>query len=63
MNIPKFKLITSNSVERFEERLHEFIDQMDRDEMVVDVKFATAALGSSVEFTALVQYQKTEAWR
>ena len=63
MNTPRFKLITSNSLERFEERLHEFIDQMDRDETVVDVKFATAALGSSVEFTALVQYQKTEAWR
>lgn len=63
MNTPRFKLITSNSVERFEERLHDFVDQMDRDEMVVDVKFTTAALGSSVEFSALVQYQKAEAWR
>ncbi len=62
MSIPRFKLITSNSVERFEERLQDFIEQMDRDEMVVDVKFATAALGSTVEFSALMQYQKTEGW-
>jgi hypothetical protein len=63
VSIARFKLITSNSVERFEERLHDFIDQMDRDELVVDVKFATAALESSVEFSALVQYQKPEDWR
>ncbi len=63
MTTPRFKLITSNSLERFEERLHEFVDQMDRDEIVVDVKFATSALEQSVEFSALVQYQKTESWR
>ncbi len=62
MTTPRFKLITSNSLERFEERLHEFIDQMDRDELVVDVKFSTAALETTVEFSALVHYQKTESW-
>ncbi len=62
MSIPRFKLISSASIERFEERLHEFIDQMDRDEMVVDVKFATSAIESTVEFSALVQYQKMEEW-
>lgn len=62
MNVPRFKLITSNSVERFEERLRDYVEQLDRDEMVVDVKFATSALGSSVEFSALVQTQRTESW-
>jgi hypothetical protein len=62
VSIPRFKLVTSNSIDRFEERLAAYIDQLDRDEMVVDVKFATAAIGTSVEFTALVQTQKTESW-
>lgn len=62
MSIPRFKLITSNSIDRFEERLAAYLDQLDRDEMVVDVKFTTAALGTTVEFSALVQTQKTESW-
>lgn len=62
MSIPRFKIITSNSVERFEERLAAYLEQLDRDEMVVDVKFATVAHGDSVEFSALVQTQKTESW-
>lgn len=63
MSVPKFKVITSNSLELFEERMNDFVDQMDRDEMIVDVKFATTALASTVEFSALVQYQKPESWR
>ncbi len=63
MSVPKFKVITSNSLELFEERLNDFVEQMDRDEMIVDVKFATTALASTVEFSALVQYQKPESWR
>lgn len=62
MSIPRFKVVTSNSLELFEERLNAYLDQLDRDEMVVDVKFATAALGTMVEFSALVQTQKTESW-
>ena len=62
MSIPRFKVITSNSLDLFEERLAAYLDQLDRDEMVVDVKFATAALGTTVEFSALVQTQKTESW-
>lgn len=62
MSVPRFKVITSNSVERFEERLKDYIDQLDRDELVVDVKFATVALPNSIEFSALVQTQKTESW-
>jgi hypothetical protein len=59
---PKFKVITSNSIDRFEERLNDFVEQMDRDEIIVDVAFNTCALPNSVEFTALVRYQKTESW-
>lgn len=62
MSIPRFKLVTSNSIDRFEERLAAYLDQLDRDEMVVDVKFTTAAVGTTVEFSALVQTQKTESW-
>jgi hypothetical protein len=62
VSIPRFKLVTSNSIDRFEERLAAYLEQLDRDEMVVDVKFATAAIGTTVEFSALVQTQKTESW-
>lgn len=63
MTTPRFKLITSTDVELFEERLHAFIDALDRDDMVVDVKFASCPSPGGVEFSALVQYQKPEAWR
>lgn len=64
MTTPRFKLITSNSLELFETRLHEFIDALDRDDMIVDVKFSTTALSAtSVEYSALVQYQTPESWR
>lgn len=60
---PKFKVVTSNSMERFEERLNAFIDSLDRDDIVVDVKFTTCRMSeSTLEYTALVQYQKTESW-
>ena len=62
MSIPRFKLVTSNSIDRFEERLAAYLEQLDRDEMVVDVKFTTAAVGTTVEFSALIQTQKTESW-
>ena len=62
MSIPRFKVVTSNSLELFEERLNAYLEQLDRDEMVVDVKFSTAALETSIEFSALVQTQKTESW-
>lgn len=62
MSTPRFKLVTSNDIERFEERLNAYVEQLDRDEMVVDVKFTTAPYGSGVEYSALVQTQKTESW-
>ena len=58
----KFKLISSNNFELFENRLNDFIGSLDRDDVVVDVKFATAALNTTIEFSALVHYQQTESW-
>lgn len=62
MSIPRFKLVTSNDIDRFEERLNAYLEQLDRDEVVVDVKFATSPGPAGVEFSALVQTQKTESW-
>jgi hypothetical protein len=59
---PKFKVISSNSFDRFEERLNDFVEGMDRDEVIIDLSFQTCALQNSVEFSALIRYQKTEAW-
>jgi hypothetical protein len=63
VSVQQFKVITSNSLELFEERLNDFVEQMNRDDIIVDVKFATTALSSTVEFSALIQYQTTETWR
>lgn len=60
---PKFKLITSSDPTMFESRLGEFVDSLARDDVIVDVKFSTAHSGSSIEYSALVHYQATEAWR
>lgn len=62
MNLPRTKLITSNDIDLFEDRLRRYLEQLDRDEAVVDVKFSTAPLRDTVEFTALVITQKTESW-
>lgn len=59
---PKFKLIVSTSPEIFEERLNEFIDSLDKDDLIVDVKFSSAHSGSAVEYSALVHYQPTSEW-
>jgi hypothetical protein len=63
MITPKFKVVTSNAIERFEERLNEFVESLDRDDMVVDIKFSTCRTGGDgIEYSALIQYQKTESW-
>jgi hypothetical protein len=58
---PKFKLISSNNFDLFEERLNEFVESLPTGNMIVEVKFATAALHTTVEYSALV-HQQTEAW-
>ncbi len=59
---PKFKLITSNDIDIFQERLNGFISSLGLDDIIVDVKFSTTSLGSGVEFSALVHYQETKGW-
>ena len=58
----KFKLVSSNSYDLFEERLNEFITSLPANTLIVDIKFSTAALSTSVEYSALVHYQHTESW-
>jgi hypothetical protein len=59
----RFKLVTANEVELFEQRINAFVDSLDRSDVIVDVEFATTALATgSVEFSALVRYQRTETW-
>lgn len=59
---PKFKLISSNVHELFEQRLEDFVSSLGRDDVIVDIKFATAPYGSGVEYSALLHYQTTSAW-
>ena len=58
----KFKLISSNNFDLFEERLDNFISSLGKDDVIVDVKFSTSALETTVEYSALVHYQPTEPW-
>jgi hypothetical protein len=59
----RFKLVTANEVELFEQRMNAFVDSLDRGDLIVDVEFATTGLVSGgVEFSALVRYQRTETW-
>lgn len=58
----KFKLITSNSVERFEERLADFLALLEPDDIISDIEFSTVGLTNSIEFSALIHYSRTEKW-
>lgn len=59
----RFKLINANDSELFEQRLHAFLDSLDRSAVVVDVKYGSAPLGNGgVEYSALVQFKQTETW-
>ncbi len=58
----KLKLIGSTSPDIFEQRLNDFVASLDKDDIVVDVKFSTASAGNQVEYNALVHYQTTDSW-
>ncbi|HEX7002886.1 MAG TPA: hypothetical protein VF168_01705 [Trueperaceae bacterium] len=59
----RFKLINASEVDLFEQRLHAFIDSLDRSAVVVEVKYSSTPLtGGGVEYSALVHYQQTESW-
>lgn len=57
-----FKLISSNRHELFEERLNDFAQSLSDDDVVVSIQFSTTAFNTSVEYSALVQVQRTEHW-
>ena len=59
---PKFKLISSATVDTFEERLGRFVGSLGADDIIVDIKFSTAVTGERVEYSALVHYKQTEGW-
>lgn len=59
---PKFKLVSSTSIDTFEERLNRFVLSLGIDDVLVDIKFSTALSGTNVEYSALVHYQQTEGW-
>jgi hypothetical protein len=58
----KFKLISSNRFDLFEERLADFGAALAADDIIVDIKFATAAISATIEYSALIHYQTTERW-
>jgi hypothetical protein len=58
----KLKLIGSNDPDLFERRLNDFLASLDKDDLVVDVKFSTTAVGAGLEYSALIHYQATDAW-
>jgi len=49
-------------METFEERLERFVASLGADDIVVDIKFSTTPAGEGVAYSALVHYQRTEAW-
>lgn len=58
----QFKLISSNSLDLFEERINEFTRALPQDAVIVNINFSTTAFSSTVEYSALVQYKQTESW-
>lgn len=58
----KIKVISSNNYDLFQERLDQFISSLGNDDVIVDIEFSTAALESTIEFSALIHYQQTEPW-
>jgi hypothetical protein len=58
----RFKVITGNDPDIFQERLNRFVESLPEDVDLVEVKFAVAE-GSSPLFAALVQYKEVEAWK
>ncbi|ADW21096.1 MULTISPECIES: hypothetical protein [Thermus] len=58
----RFKVITANDPDIFQERLNRFVEELPEDVVLVEVKFSVAE-GSSPLFAALVHYKEVEAWK
>ncbi|PZA05873.1 MULTISPECIES: hypothetical protein [unclassified Meiothermus] len=59
----RFRVITANDPDIFQERLNRFIEELAEDTVLVDVKFTTSAQGNQALYTALVQYKIVETWK
>ncbi|WP_018110606.1 hypothetical protein [Thermus igniterrae] len=58
----RFKVITANDPDIFQERLNRFVEDLPENTVLVEVRFAVAE-GSAPLFAALVQYKEVEAWK
>lgn len=57
----RFKVITANDPDVFQERLDRFVQGLPEEVVLVEVKFSVAE-GSPPLFAALVQYKEVQAW-
>lgn len=58
----RFKVITANDPDIFQERLNRFVEDLPENTVLVEVRFAVAESASPL-FAALVQYKEVEAWK
>ncbi|MGC8968778.1 MAG: hypothetical protein ACP5JV_10850 [Thermus sp.] len=58
----RFKVITGNDPDIFQERLNRFVETLPENVVLVEVRFAVSD-GPSPLFAALVQYKEVEEWR
>lgn len=58
----RFKVITANDQDIFQERLNRFVEDLPENTVLVEVRFAVAQ-GPSPLLAALVQYKEVEAWK
>lgn len=59
----RFRVITANDPDIFQERLNRFVEELAEDTMIVDIKFATGTQAGQQIYTALVQFKTVEAWK
>ncbi|TBH20560.1 hypothetical protein [Thermus thermamylovorans] len=57
----RFRVITANDPDIFQERLDRFVQDLPEDVVLVEVKFSVAE-GPPPLFAALVQYKEVQAW-
>jgi hypothetical protein len=58
----RFKVITANDPDIFQERLNRFVEELPEEVVLVEVKCSVAE-GSSPLFAALEHYKEVEAWK
>lgn len=56
----RFKLISANDPDIFQERLNRFVEELPENTLLVEVRFSAQA--SPPLFAALIQYKEVQAW-